>query len=164
MMLKVMLKKKDKSLQTGLALNDAVLSKGDKPKLINLKVYSDRRYVFSTRCDGIIAASPTGSTAYSLSAGGPIISPVMAAIVVVAITPHVLTVRPIVFPAESTINFVLEDEDELGWLQLDGQNFSRLSGGDKVTITSASGKVDFIKLSNRTFYKTLRTKMHLGRK
>jgi NAD+ kinase len=88
----------------------------------------------------------------------------MAAIVVVAITPHVLTVRPIVFPAESTINFVLEDEDELGWLQLDGQNFSRLSGGDKVTITSASGKVDFIKLSNRTFYKTLRTKMHLGRK
>lgn len=164
MMLKVMIKKNDKSIQTGLALNDAVLSKGDRPTLINLRVYSDRRYVFSTRCDGIIAASPTGSTAYSLSAGGPIITPVMDAIVVVPITPHVLTVRPMVFPSGANISFVLEEETEFCWLQLDGQNFSRLNPGEKVTITSAPLKVDFIKLSNRTFYKTLRTKMHLGKK
>jgi NAD+ kinase len=164
MMLKVMLKSNNDTLKTALALNDVVISKGDKPKLINLKVYCDRRYVFSTRCDGIIAASPTGSTAYSLSAGGPIISPVMDAIVVVPITPHVLTVRPIVFPADTTITFKIEEEAEQSWLQLDGKNFASLNPGDKVSITSAARKVDFIKLSNRTFFKTLRNKMHLGRK
>ena len=164
MMLKITLRQKNRPVITAVALNDAVISKGEKPKLINLKVYCDRRYVFSTRCDGIIAASPTGSTAYSLSAGGPIISPVMDAIVVVPITPHVLTVRPIVFPAISTISFVIEEEAEMSWLQLDGQNAVRLNPGDVVAVTSAARKVDFIKFSNRTFYKTLRTKMHLGKK
>ena len=164
MMLKVSLYRKNKSVVNDLALNDAVISKGEKPKLINIRVYSNRRYVFSTRCDGIIAASPTGSTAYSLSAGGPIISPVMDAIVVVPITPHVLTVRPIVFPANSNISFVIEPEAEMSWLQLDGINQEFLFPGDKVTITSADRKVDFIKLTNRTFYKTLRNKMHLGKR
>ncbi|MDP8210800.1 MAG: NAD(+)/NADH kinase [Candidatus Stygibacter australis] len=164
MMLKITIKGKDKKIINDLALNDAVISKGDKPKLINLKVYDDRRYVFSTRCDGIIAASPTGSTAYSLSAGGPIISPVMNAIVVVPITPHVLTVRPIVFPASSNISFVINEESETSLLQLDGQNRAQLYAGDRITITSAQQKVDFIKFSNRTFFKTLRTKMHMGKR
>ena len=164
MMLKITIKREDKKIVSDLALNDAVISKGDKPKLINLKVYDDRRYVFSTRCDGIIAASPTGSTAYSLSAGGPIISPVMDAIVVVPITPHVLTVRPIVFPASSNISFVIDEESETSWLQLDGQNKAQLYAGDRIIITSAQSKVDFIKFSNRTFFKTLRTKMHLGKR
>ena len=164
MMLTITIKGKDKKIINDLALNDAVISKGDKPKLINLKVYDDRRYVFSTRCDGIIAASPTGSTAYSLSAGGPIISPVMNAIVVVPITPHVLTVRPIVFPASSNISFVINEESETSLLQLDGQNRAQLYAGDRITITSAQQKVDFIKFSNRTFFKTLRTKMHMGKR
>jgi NAD+ kinase len=164
MMLKITIRRDNKLIINGLALNDAVISKGDKPKLINLKVYDDRRYVFSTRCDGIIAASPTGSTAYSLSAGGPILSPVMDAIVVVPITPHVLTVRPIVFPACDKISFVIDEESETSWLQLDGQNCAQLYAGDQITVTSAQRKVDFIKLSNRTFFKTLRNKMHLGKK
>ncbi|MCF7911007.1 MAG: NAD(+)/NADH kinase [Candidatus Cloacimonetes bacterium] len=164
MMLKITIRRDDKMFINDLALNDAVISKGEKPQLISLKVYDDRRYVFSTRCDGIIAASPTGSTAYSLSAGGPIISPVMDAIVVVPITPHVLTVRPIVFPAGSNISFVIESEAETCRLQLDGQNCAQLFAGDRITVTSAQRKVDFIKLSNRTFFKTLRNKMHLGRR
>jgi len=164
MMLKITIRGKDKKIINDLALNDAVISKGDKPKLINLKVYDDRRYVFSTRCDGIIAASPTGSTAYSLSAGGPIISPVMNAIVVVPITPHVLTVRPIVFPASSNISFVIDEDSEMSLLQLDGQNRAQLYAGDRITVTSAQRKVDFIKFSNRTFFKTLRTKMHMGKR
>lgn len=164
MMLKITIRSKNKKIINDLALNDAVISKGDKPKLINLKVYDDRRYVFSTRCDGIIAASPTGSTAYSLSAGGPIISPVMNAIVVVPITPHVLTVRPIVFPSSSNISFVIDEESDTSLLQLDGQNKAQLYAGDRVIITSAQRKVDFIKFSNRTFFKTLRTKMHLGKR
>jgi len=164
MMLKITIRRDNKLIVNDLALNDAVISKGDKPKLINLKVYDDRRYVFSTRCDGIIAASPTGSTAYSLSAGGPILSPVMDAIVVVPITPHVLTVRPIVFPAHNKISFVIKEEAETSWLQLDGQNCAQLFAGDRITVTSAQLKVDFISLSNRTFFKTLRNKMHLGKK
>jgi NAD+ kinase len=164
MMLKITIRGKDKKIINDLALKDVVISKGYKPKLINLKVYDDRRYVFSTRCDGIIAASPTGSTAYSLSAGGPILSPVMDAIVVVPITPHVLTVRPIVFPAHNKISFVIKEEAETSWLQLDGQNCAQLFAGDRITVTSAQLKVDFISLSNRTFFKTLRNKMHLGKK
>ena len=164
MMLKAMVKRADTETKSHLALNDVVISKGESPKLINLKVYSNRRYVFSTRCDGMIAASPTGSTAYALSAGGPIISPVMDAIVVVPITPHVLTVRPMVFPSADTITFDIKGEYENCCLQVDGCNFEHIQDGDKVMITAAPQKVDFIKLSNRTFYKVLRKKMHLGKR
>jgi NAD+ kinase len=111
----------------------------------------------------MIASSPTGSTAYALSAGGPIISPVMDAIVVVPITPHVLTVRPLVFPPDDNITFFIEGDYEGCCLQIDGCNYGHLQDGDKITVTSSSQKVDFIKLSNRTFYKVLRQKMHLGK-
>lgn len=164
MMLKASIKRSSGESVSYKALNDVVISKGDSPKLINLRVYSNRRYVFSTRCDGMIAASPTGSTAYALSAGGPIISPVMDAIVVVPITPHVLTVRPMVFPADENVSFIIEGDYDNCCLQIDGNNLERLYDGDKVTITSAQNKVDFVKLSNRTFYKILRQKMHLGKR
>ncbi|MCF7918350.1 MAG: NAD(+)/NADH kinase [Candidatus Cloacimonetes bacterium] len=164
MMLKATVKRAEYPSKSYLALNDVVISKGESPKLINLKVYSDRRYVYSARCDGMIAASPTGSTAYALSAGGPIISPVMDAIVVVPITPHVLTVRPLVFPPDVNITFVIEGDHENCCLQVDGCNYEHLQDRDMISITSSSKKVDFIKLSNRTFYKVLRQKMHLGRR
>ena len=164
MLIKAVLKRNGKDIFSSLALNDAVINKGRSPRLIDVSVSSNRRFVVETRCDGIIASTPTGSTAYSLSAGGPIISPLMDAIVVSPLNPHVLTVRPMVFSAKDIIRFKLITSNEKSILQLDGQNSHMLEDGDEIIITAASKKVNFIKLSNRTFFQILRKKFHMGRK
>ncbi|KQC09100.1 MAG: NAD kinase, partial [Candidatus Cloacimonas sp. SDB] len=163
LLLKVALKRKGKIIYSALALNDAVINKGELPKLIDIRVFSNRRFVMDTRCDGIIAATPTGSTAYSLSAGGPIISPLMNAIVVNPLNPHILSLRPIVFNASDIIQFRLRNTSEECLLQLDGKNVHILQEGDEVIVNAASSKIDFIKLTNKTFYQILRKKLHMGR-
>ena len=164
MLLNVILRRNNKVIFSSLALNDAVIYKGEAPKLIDVKITSNRRFVVETRCDGVIAASPTGSTAYSLSAGGPILSPIMDAIVVAPLNPHILSVRPMVFSAADTLGFTILNSEHEVLLQLDGQNKFKLRKGDKVLVTASSKKVDFIKLSNRTFYQILRKKLHMGKK
>lgn len=164
MMLKVVLKRKNKVLLSSTALNDVVIHRGSTPNLIEIALSSNRRFVLETRCDGIIASTPTGSTAYSLSAGGPIISPVMDAIVITPINPHVLTVRPMVFGSCDTLKMELSHSESENLLQLDGNNMHTLIGGDSVLISSAPVKVKFIKLSNKTFYQILRKKLHMGKK
>ncbi|OQX71965.1 MAG: NAD(+) kinase [Candidatus Cloacimonas sp. 4484_275] len=164
MLLKVILRRNKKVIFSSLALNDAVIYKGEAPKLIDVKISSNRRFVVETRCDGVIAATPTGSTAYSLSAGGPILSPIMDAIVVAPLNPHILSVRPMVFSSDDNIGFTIMNADHKILLQLDGQNRFELHKGDKILVTAASQKVDFIKLSNRTFYQILRKKLHMGKK
>jgi NAD+ kinase len=163
LLLKVALKRKGKIIYSALALNDAVINKGELPKLIDIRVFSNRRFVMDARCDGIIAATPTGSTAYSLSAGGPILSPLMNAIVVNPLNPHILSLRPIVFNASDIIQFRLRNTSEECLLQLDGKNVHILQEGDEVIVNAASSKIDFIKLTNKTFYQILRKKLHMGR-
>jgi NAD+ kinase len=164
MLLEVVVKRDGKPLFGGRALNDAVIYKGNVPKLIDLTVSSNRRLVLDTRCDGIVISTPTGSTAYSLSAGGPILSPEMDAIVTTPLNPHVLTVRPIVFSSHDQLRFRIIGPEEDCILQLDGKNNYTVTHQDVVKITGASQKVCFIKLNNKTFYSILRKKMHLGRK
>ncbi|MBN1948248.1 MAG: NAD(+)/NADH kinase [Candidatus Cloacimonetes bacterium] len=164
MLLKVSLRRQGETLLSYLALNDAVINKGQSPKLIDIRVSSNNRFVVQTRCDGIIVASPTGSTAYSLSAGGPIISPVMDAIVLTPLNPHVLTVRPMVFAAADIIKLRFLNGNEQSYLQLDGQNKHLLQQQDEIIITAASQKVNFIKLTNKTFFQILRKKFHMGKK
>ncbi len=164
MLLKVNIKREGKMIFSALALNDAVVYKGQVPKLIDIRVFSNRRFVVETRCDGIIAATPTGSTAYSLSAGGPILSPVMDAIVVSPLNPHVLSVRPMVFSSHDILIFKVKEIPYKTILQLDGQNIHTLQVEDEIVVTAASQKVDFIKLSNKTFYQILRKKLHMGKK
>ncbi len=164
LLLKVQLKRGGKLTFKGLALNDAVIYKGNVPKLIDVTISSNRRLVFDTRCDGIVVSTPTGSTAYSLSAGGPILSPEMEAIVITPLNPHVLTVRPIVFSATDLLRFRIRETTDECILQLDGKNNVAISVEDEVLITAAAQKVRFIKLSNKTFFSILRKKMHLGRK
>ncbi len=163
MLLSVQLKRKGIVLYQGSALNDAVIYKADSPRLIHIRIYSSGRFVMDTRCDGMIASSPTGSTAYSLSAGGPILSPVMKAIVVSPINPHILSIRPMVYPDNDKLNFKVYGLDSPARLQIDGINMHEIVENDEVTVTSAKEHVNFIKLSNRTFYKILRNKMHLGK-
>lgn len=163
MLLSVQLKRHGKLLYSGLALNDAVAYKAETARLINVRIYNSGRFVLDTRCDGVIASTPTGSTAYSLSAGGPILSPVMQAIVISPLNPHILSIRPMVFPATEKLSFKLHGMHSNGWLQIDGINAHALIEDDELFITSSKQSVEFIKLSNRTFYKILRNKLHLGK-
>lgn len=147
----------------GLALNDAVLYKAETPRMIQVRISCNGRFVFNTRCDGVIAATPTGSTAYSLSAGGPLLSPETEALIINPLNPHILSIRPMVFPARDHICMRSHGLHEPGWLQIDGVNSVPIQEGDELMITAAKRRVDFIRLSNRTFYRILRNKLHLGK-
>jgi NAD+ kinase len=164
MILKVSLKRANKLIYSGLAINDAVVFKGEEPKLIEIKVYCNRRYVLETRCDGVLAATPTGSTAYSLAAGGPILSPVMEAIIFAPLSPHILSVRPMVFSSKDQLAFKIRSIYENAILQIDGKNEHELVENDEIIVAKAPQKVEFIKLSNKTFYQILRKKLHMGRR
>lgn len=145
------------------ALNDAVIYKGENPGLITLRIFAHGRYVFETRCDGIITSTPTGSTAYSLAAGGPILAPQMKAMVLCPLNPHILSIRPMVFPAEEKLCLRVAAIAQEAWLQIDGQNVLAIREGDEILVSSSPRTVNFIKLSKRTFYRILRNKMHLGK-
>lgn len=163
MLISCQLKRDGTIVYKGLALNDAVVYKADTPRLIHVRIFNGGRFVFDSRCDGVIASTPTGSTAYSLSAGGPLLSPEMRAIVLSPLNPHLLTIRPMVFPAGDRVLMKVHGLTVPASLQLDGINCSQIEENDEVLITAAKQQVQFIKLSNRTFYQILRRKMHLGK-
>ncbi|MCB5253452.1 MAG: NAD(+)/NADH kinase [Candidatus Cloacimonadaceae bacterium] len=145
------------------ALNDAVVYKGENPGLINARIFASGRYVFDARCDGMIVSTPTGSTAYSLAAGGPILAPQMKAMVLSPLNPHLLSIRPMVFPAEEKLSMKIHSLSEQAWLQIDGSNVCPIQDQDEIHVTASKRHVNFIKLSKRTFYRILRNKMHLGK-
>lgn len=163
MLIKCRLFRKGSMVFEGLALNDAVIYKAETPRMITVRTYSNGRFVFSARCDGVIASTPTGSTAYNLSAGGPLLTPETKAIVVSHLNPHILSIRPMVFPATDSICVKVTGLHEPGWLQIDGENVFQLQQQDQLVVSEAERKVDFVKLSNRTFYRILRNKLHLGK-
>ncbi|MCF7857830.1 MAG: NAD(+)/NADH kinase [Candidatus Cloacimonetes bacterium] len=164
LLLKTIIRRDNKMIFSASALNDAVIYKGKEPRLIDIKFYNNKRLVVETRCDGIIISTPTGSTAYSLSAGGPILSPVMEALVVTPLNPHVLSVRPMVFAAEDKFSFRLKTNGSECVLQLDGKNNLDLMDNDEILITASKKKISFIKLSNKTFFQILRKKLHMGKR
>ncbi len=163
MLLVVSVNRKKETVFKELGLNDAVVIRGNVPKLINIKFKNNKRFVLETRCDGVIASTPTGSTAYSLSAGGPILTPTMEAIVFTPINPHILSVRPMVFKSSDKLHFIVEGSEDRPILQIDGKNNFELESNDEVLITASKHKVSFIKLTNKTFYQILRRKMHMGK-
>ncbi|HET6230734.1 MAG TPA: NAD(+)/NADH kinase, partial [Longimicrobiaceae bacterium] len=145
-----------------LALNDAVLHKGGVARVIRLVVRARHEEVGTYSSDGIILATPTGSTAYSLSAGGPIISPLVDCIIATPICPHTLAVRPLVLPADETITVeALSPADEL-ILTIDGQEDLRLAPGEKVTVSCAPNRVRLVRFAGQTFFSTLRRKLRWG--
>lgn len=163
MLLNCQLKRNGRIIFKGLALNDAVVYKADTPRLIHVRIFNGGRFVFDTRCDGVITSTPTGSTAYSLSVGGPLLTPEMQAIVLNPLNPHLLTIRPMVFPAGDHILLKVHGLTVPASLQIDGVTCGHIEENDEVLISAAKQRVQFIKLSNRTFYQILRRKMNLGK-
>src|SRR5439155_290352 len=123
------------------ALNDMVLTKAEIARMIDLEVNVDSNFVCVYKADGLIVATPTGSTAYSLSAGGPIVLPSVAALAITPICPHMLTNRPVIVPDESVIVVISRDEDHTTYLTIDGQVGDLLKKGDRVICGAATGNV-----------------------
>lgn len=145
-----------------LALNDAVLHKGGAARVIRLSMTATRDVVGSYSADGIILATPTGSTAYSLSAGGPIVSPAVDCIIATPICPHTLGVRPLILPADETVTVeVLSPTQEL-LLTIDGQESETLVPGQRVVVRRAPQPVRLVRFPGQTFFSTLRRKLKWG--
>lgn len=146
------------------ALNDVVVQKSDGSRLIEFETHVDGHFVCAHRADGIIVATPTGSTAYALSGGGPILHPAMDAILLVPICPHSLGDRPIVVAGGSRIE-ILFTHGQGGHAQVswDGQRTASLGEGDKVQIRRAERRITFIHPRGYDYYRILRTKLHWGR-
>lgn len=148
-----------KLLQTGVAMNDVVLQRQTHPRPIEFEVQFRDQLMFRTRADGLVLATPAGSTAYALSAGGPIVHPEVEAISVVPLCPHTLSNRPVVVPANAEIQLTLLDSPEPSALNLDGQSHMTLQQGDGVMVGKA-GMINLIYLPERHYFNTLRSKLH----
>jgi NAD+ kinase len=143
-------------------LNDAVITKGARSRIINLETYVDGEYLCNYRADGLIISTPTGSTAYSLAAGGPILAPALSAIILTPLCPHTLTNRPIVVPGVAGIRVTLRSFGDTVFLSPDGQQGVRLENGDKVEARDYGLPVSLIKLPSRSYFEILREKLKWG--
>lgn len=144
------------------ALNDFAVNRAAAASTINIKIYIDGEFVNSYRGDGVIISTPTGSTAYSLSAGGPIINPVVRAVLITPVCPHTLNVRPIVISEQEEIKLELEGEDEKMTAVSDGHYSHSLKADDSIVISAAKEEVSLIKLAGRNFYNILHKKLGTG--
>jgi len=145
------------------ALNDVVIDKGGSLRLIQIETYVDDTFLHTYVTDGLIVATPTGSTAYSLAAGGPIVIPTMKVIIINPLCPHSLTVRPVVVPHNSVVRAVARAENSQVNLIIDGQIGCALKNGDAVEISAADYQVKWIATKQKNFYEVLRTKLNWGK-
>lgn len=148
------------------AMNDAVVNQAALARLMDFDVHVDGSHIGRYRADGLIVSTPTGSTAYSLAAGGPIVHPALDAFVITPICPHMLTNRPIVIPDTATVDIAFphdaETPDPPLQLTLDGQIGFALQRGDRVTIRKSGGRVILVSPRERTYYEMLRDKLRWG--
>jgi NAD+ kinase len=144
-----------------LVFNDAVVNKTALARLNTYDLFINKTFVSSYRADGMIVATPTGSTAYSLSAGGPVLMPTMSAFVITPVAPHSLTHRPLVVPDSVEIEILLRTQDEVAYLSLDGQPGLDLSDGDRVRCRRSEHQVNLFR-TGTDFFHVLRTKMKWG--
>lgn len=145
------------------AFNDVVVGKGGSGRLIDLEIAIDSEFVYSQRADGLVVTSPTGTTAYALSAGGPIVHPALEAFSLVPICPHTLSARPIVINSHSRIELHLTHADDAR-AHFDGQHHFDLLSGDHIWITRANRTVTLLHPHSYSYYDTLRQKLHWGKK
>jgi NAD+ kinase len=162
MMLFASVIRKGKTIEEHTVLNDAVVSKGTFARMVSLEVSVGDDHLTSIRADGLILATPTGSTAYSLAAGGPIIHPALHCFVVTPICPHTLSNRPIVIPDSSVVRVKLLSRSEGASLSFDGQMVTPLRLNDIVEVKKAKCRVGLIKHPTKNYYEILRTKLKWG--
>src|SRR5262245_26630366 len=146
-----------------IALNDAVITKTARSRMIDLSVSVGDEFVTRVKADGLIIATPTGSTAYNLAAGGPIVQPNVDALILTPIAPHTLTNRPVVIPATSAVRVQpnMQERDEV-FVTFDGQAGFQLQAGDEITVRRAAAPLRLIRPSTRGYFEVLRTKLKWG--
>lgn len=145
------------------AFNEVILQKGDTGRLIEFETSVDGTYVHTQRGDGIIVATPTGSTAYALSCGGPIVHPSLDALLLVPICPHTLTNRPIVINGNSQVEIVMkESKAEHGSLTCDGEMICEVADGDRLTVYKKDKKIRLLHPANHDHFNVLRAKLNWG--
>jgi NAD+ kinase len=144
-----------------LVFNDAVVNKTTQARLNNYELFVDGLFVSSYRADGLIVATPTGSTAYSLSAGGPVLMPTANAFVITPVAPHSLTHRPLVVPDSVVIEIRLKSDEEVAYLSLDGQPGVDLRDGDRVVCRKSAHQVELFR-TGTDFFEALRSKLKWG--
>lgn len=161
-MLKSELLRKGKAVQEQCVLNDVVVNKGALARMTELRLSLDGDFVCRYRADGLIVSTPTGSTAYSLSAGGPIVHPAVEAIIITPICPHTLSDRPLVVRDSCVVELSLIETADSVYLTLDGQRGVEMETGDRVRITRAAEKLKLIQPPRKSYYEILRSKLKWG--
>ena len=161
LMLKTRVLRNDAAIFEHMALNDVVITKSAMSRIINLAVSVEGQYATAYRADGLILSTATGSTAYSLSAGGPIVSPALDAIVLTPICSHTLTNRPIVLPASHRIEVTVQSDQEI-MLTVDGQVGLGLRESDIVEVVKAPAYTRLVRFAQKDFFSVLRTKLKWG--
>ena len=162
-MLAVDLLRGDETITSNRVLNDVVINKSALARIIEIEAYLNQQFVNSFRADGLIVSTPTGSTAYNLSAGGPVIFPSMNAVVITPICPFTLSNRPIVVPDDAAVELRLKTNQEDVTLTLDGQVGFSLKVEDRVMIHKSQTTFNLVQPTNRNYFDVLRDKLRWGR-
>jgi NAD+ kinase len=161
-MLEARVLRQGKPVHCARALNDAVLNKAALARIIDLDVRVNGEFVNTFKADGLIVATPTGSTAYSLSAGGPIIYPIVSAFVITPICPHTLTNRPVVIPDTAKIEIAFAAGETPIYLTVDGQVGVELQANDVVSLNAAAEKLRLVRPQAKSYFSVLRDKLKWG--
>jgi NAD+ kinase len=162
LMLQTHVHRHGETVARGVVLNDVVISKGTLARMIELKIAIQGRFVTNLRGDGLIVSSPTGSTAYSLSAGGPIIDPAVQSLILTPVCPHTLTHRPLIVPGNVEIDVTLTSKDDGAMATLDGQVGVAITQGDTVVIQTSEHRTRLIRFPESNYYDVLREKLKWG--
>lgn len=162
LMLKATIYRGGETIVASNVLNDIVINKSALARIIDLETHIDGAYLTTFKSDGLILATPTGSTAYSLAAGGPIVYPSLNSIIVNPICPHTITNRPLVVPDTATVKVILKTSNQNVHITLDGQEGMPLQGGDVVETKKAPGYIQLIRSPYKTYFELLRTKLRWG--
>ena len=162
LMLKATICRGEKVIVQSSVLNDIVINKGALARIIDLETYIDGGYLTTFKADGLILSTPTGSTAYSLAAGGPIVYPSLDSIIMNPICPHTLTNRPLVLPDNIEIKVILKSANQDVHITLDGQVGMPLKAEDVVEAKKAGSYIHLIKSPYKTYFEVLRTKLRWG--
>ena len=152
------------SHREAVALNDVVIQRDSLERMLTIETYVDGEYLASYACDGLIISTPTGSTAHSLSAGGPIVHPNSEAIVVTPICPHMLTNRPLVLSSEQEVTAVVVSEPTAAGVMIDGQIAVEIHPNDKILVRKSSQTILLAASSGKSYFEVLRTKLNWGRR
>lgn len=162
MMLEAQLSRSGVDLESWYALNDVVLHQGGKARVIRLVVDANGERIASYAADGLILASPTGSSAYSLSSGGPIVAPELDSIILTPISAHTLTVRPLLLGPDTAVSLRVADDESEQLITVDGQESAEFVHGDVLSVRRADRRVSLVRFPETTFFARMRHKLGWG--